>query len=791
MRHFDYIIAGGGCSGRSLAVRMLPYLKHSNKQVLLVDNSPKKDNDKTWCFWEENPDIFESVVCKSWSRMSFSSSLFNQEFNIQPYQYKMIRAGDFYSYTDDQLTRSHQVSHMRGNIENLYTEKGKACVLIDGETFSSDYAFSSIPQTQEKKQECYQYLLQHFLGWVIETRDPTFNPNCATLMDFNTTQQEGTSFVYILPLSTNCALVEYTVFSEKELSAESYTNALKEYIQEQLHCEQYIIKAQEYGVIPMSDHPIKRQEDRIIYMGTAGGFTKGSTGYTFRFIQKHTAAIVKQLVEYGNPCISTLYAERFNTYDGIFLHLLNSGRLSGEKIFSTMFQKNSSTQILKFLDNETSVTEELQIFSTLQKTEFAMALLKRASKLMIKNSFFKVCLIVMMLPLCTNAQNAGNVLPENNQVLDTAKQTDLIDIAKSLFHIKPRKIKEQKGKHLYFSILPAGGTVPGGSGRALITSTSAAMYLGPKKTTNLSTATFTPYWNFGSRFGLPIRNNIWLPDNTWLIQGDIRFLVYPQFTWGLGTARTEKEKILLEYKYIRFYQNALKRIRPYLYAGLGYNLDYHFHIQPEDASIDLGNYSGYRYGTSSNSVSSGISLNLVYDTRNNAINPMPGMYGNLVYRINPVFLGSNNTWSSLYLDIRKYISMNPAKPNQQNTLAFWSYFWTALDPKTPYLDLPSTGWDPYNRSARGIDQNRYRGRSLFYLESEYRRDITSNGLLGFVVFTNVNTISGSKGLFTSWRPAAGTGLRVKFNKGSNTNIGIDYGMSKAYRSVMFNLGEAF
>ncbi len=398
---------------------------------------------------------------------------------------------------------------------------------------------------------------------------------------------------------------------------------------------------------------------------------------------------------------------------------------------------------------------------------------------------------LLLCPLFLRAQNAGNIMPQNNVVLDTAKQTDLIDIGKSIFRIRPNKPREQDDKKLHFSILPVGATVPGGSGRALITSTSAAMYLGPRKTTNLSTATFTPYWNLGSRFGLPVRNNIWLPDNTWLIQGDTRFLVYPQYTWGLGSSRSQDERVLLDYKYIRFYQNALKRIKPYLYAGLGYNLDYHFNINPEDDNINLDQYSGYQYGTGSNSFSSGISLNMVYDTRNNSVNPMPGMYGNLVYRINPAFLGSNHNWSSIYLDVRKYLAMNPSKPNQQNTLAFWSYLWTALNAKTPYLDLPSTGWDPYNRSARGIDQNRYRGRTLFYLESEYRRDITRNGLLGFVVFTNVNTVSGSGSLFSSWKPAAGTGLRVKFNKASNTNIGIDFAASKGYSTVLFNLGEAF
>lgn len=154
-------------------------------------------------------------------------------------------------------------------------------------------------------------------------------------------------------------------------------------------------------------------------------------------------------------------------------------------------------------------------------------------------------------------------------------------------------------------------------------------------------------------------------------------------------------------------------------------------------------------------------MNLLYDTRNNSINPLPGSYANLVYRVNPTFLGSNNNWHSLYADVRKYASLNKALPNQQNTLAFWSYFWAVLNNGAPYLDLPSTGWDPYNRSVRGIDQNRYRGKSLFYFESEYRRDITDNGLLNFVLFTNVNTVSGSGSLFTSWHPAAGSGLRIK------------------------------
>jgi hypothetical protein len=399
-------------------------------------------------------------------------------------------------------------------------------------------------------------------------------------------------------------------------------------------------------------------------------------------------------------------------------------------------------------------------------------------------------IIIVCAPIILFAQTASSIIPDTVKTSDTLRQVDLIDIGKALFHIQPKVTKTQGDKKIYFSILPISSTVPGGNGRALVTSTTAGTYLGPRATTNLTSLTFAPYWNFGNRFGLPLRNSIWLPNNTWTIQGDIRFLRYPQYTWGLGSSRVYTDQTLIDYNYIRFYQSALKRVRPFLFAGVGYDLDFHSNIHDDNANTDLKQFTNYSYGTSGSSFSSGVTLNLLYDTRNNSLNPLPGAYANIVYRVNPAFLGSNNTWSSVYIDVRKYISLNPNKPIQQNTLAFWSYLWSSIG-NTPYLDLPSIGWDPYNRSGRGIDQNRYRGKTLYYFETEYRRDITNNGLLGFVIFGNANTVSGSGTLFTSWHPAAGTGLRIKFNKGSGTNLGVDYGFSKGYKALLLNLGEAF
>lgn len=402
----------------------------------------------------------------------------------------------------------------------------------------------------------------------------------------------------------------------------------------------------------------------------------------------------------------------------------------------------------------------------------------------------RLIILLCLLPSLLRAQKAPNTIPQNKPISDTSEQKDLIDVAKDLFDIKPQKIQESRERKVYFSLLPF-SNAPGGTGRALVTSTTAGVYLGPKRTTNKSSATFAPYWNFKGRFGLPLRTSVWLPHNTWNIQGDMRFLVYPQNTWGTGSSSDNNRKIMVDYTYIRFYQAALKKIRPHFFVGPGYSLDHRFNIRTNDSIYDLKSFTGYPFGTNSSSLSSGLTLQAVYDTRHNLINPLPGFYANLTYRVNPGFLGNKEPWHSVYADIRKYIEMNPSRPSQQNTLALWSYFWKVLNNGAPYLDLPSTGWDPYNRSARGIDQNRYRGKTLLYFEAEYRRDITHNGLLGFVVFANTNTVSGNNSLFRDWHPAAGAGLRIKCSKASGTNIGIDYGFSKGYQAIMVNICEAF
>jgi outer membrane protein assembly factor BamA len=402
--------------------------------------------------------------------------------------------------------------------------------------------------------------------------------------------------------------------------------------------------------------------------------------------------------------------------------------------------------------------------------------------------------VLLMLLLCMQLVAFAQKLTHTDSArlhIDTVKQKDLIDIAKKEFKIKINKPRADNDRRLYFTLFPATSNLPGG--KVLVTSTTAGFYLGNKNNTSLSGVSFSPYLNFKGRYAVSFRSNIWTNKNLWNMQGDLRFSLYPQYTWGLGTQHSEDDKLLVNYKYIRFYESVLRRIRPYFLAGVGYYLDYHINITTINDTGGLQKFAGYNYGTAagSNSFSGGLTLNLLYDSRNNnnPINPLPGAYANLVYRFNPRFFGNKDSWNSLYLDLRKYISLDK---KTHHVLAFWTYMWTALDSGVPYLDLPSIGWDSYQHSGRGIDQNRYRGKTLLDFEMEYRRDITQNGLFGFVVFANANTVTepGSHKLSTL-HPAVGTGLRIKLNKHSNTNVSFDFGVSSDNTSYIISLGEAF
>ena len=375
---YDFIFIGAGCAALSLLMRMLKSGKFADKKILLIDKGPKTKNDRTWCFWEKKDGFFEEIVYKKWDKLFFLSDEFSLDMTISPYRYKMIRGIDLYNYCFKEIGQQKNIDIHYGNITEVVVHKEGTTIHIDGEMLHLDHAtiFNSALTKKINKPGTIN-LFQHFKGWLIETPNPVFDPAKATFMDFRMDQKRGTTFGYVLPFTANKALIEYTLFTEQILNDDEYENELKLYINKFLNLADYSVIEKEFGIIPMSTGQFEFYKDSIYNIGTAGGQTKASTGYTFQFIQKQSDLIVDHLIQGKDLRKVPSTPNRFLFYDKVLLDVLHNKRVTGKDIFTTIFKKNKIHQVLKFLDNENSLKEELKIISTLPTIPFLKAALNQ------------------------------------------------------------------------------------------------------------------------------------------------------------------------------------------------------------------------------------------------------------------------------------------------------------------------------------------------------------------------------------------------------------------------------
>lgn len=378
---YDYIIAGAGCGGLSLLYRILKNSTLQGKRILLIDKEQKTTNDRTWCFWEEASGLFESIVHHEWKTLQFKTENFTNEFTLKDYSYKMIKGLDFYNLVLEYAKDFTNVEVKHEEILSFDVKDTTAEVITTKGNYSAEYIFNStnlLHPSLSKKDT----LLQHFMGWEIETKAPIFNPEVGRLMDFSVGQENGLTFMYVLPVSKHRALIEYTLFTPEVLEKQVYKAAIKEYISNEFTTAPYSIIQDEYGVIPMSLQKFStHNKNRIINIGTAGGYTKSSTGYTFQFVQKHTEKIVIQLEKNKSPLVRLTFKEKvFQWYDRTLLEVLLSKKMEGKRIFSTMFRKIAPERILRFLGNESTLLDDVTIMKSLPTGKFLIAGIKQMFK---------------------------------------------------------------------------------------------------------------------------------------------------------------------------------------------------------------------------------------------------------------------------------------------------------------------------------------------------------------------------------------------------------------------------
>lgn len=377
MRKYDYIILGAGASGLMLAYRMAKDAFFDDKLILIIDKERDKGNDRTWCYWENGAGEWDDLVYKSWSKIFFGSKGFSQTFNIVPFIYKMIKSERFYHTLWKLINSKANITYIETQVQSFSELNDAVEVKTENDTYLGAKLFNSIPDAKiYESQDNYPVIKQHFVGWFIKTEGDSFDDSTATFMDFSVSQNGNTRFMYVLPFDKQTALFEYTLFSKDLLSYTEYEEAIKAYLYKQGIAEYDIIE-KEKGSIPMTSFVFsKLNSEHILNIGTSGGWTKASTGYTF----KKTSIKTKQLLSFlkQNDDLSQ-FAKRtkYWFYDLLFLDVLAKHNDEGAALFAEMFKKADTKTIFKFLDEESTFIEDFKIISSVPSKRFMQALFRR------------------------------------------------------------------------------------------------------------------------------------------------------------------------------------------------------------------------------------------------------------------------------------------------------------------------------------------------------------------------------------------------------------------------------
>ncbi len=375
MTRYDFVIAGAGLSGLSLATHLVNSPLR-DRSILIVDRDDKQRNDRTWSYWSDRPTLFDDLACRTWDRLHLAGLSGEMLVSLRRYRYRTIRGCDFYAHARRELAQRPNVTWLRGRVETIEDGDTAARVRINREEVTGDWVFDSLPRSINASTDGrYHQLKLHFKGWEIEATRSVFDPSAATFLDFRTPQNGATRFFYVLPFDERHALIEYTLFSNMPLLPREYEQAIRAYLREVVEIGEYRVTRQESGVIPVTDRPcLRRLGRRVMSIGMCGGRIKPTTGFAFTRVQSDSAAIVQSLLKHDQPFDVPEDSARYRLYDSMLLDIMVREPERIRSIFAALFKRNSIEHVLSFLDERASLAQNIRMFAHLPPMPFLQAL---------------------------------------------------------------------------------------------------------------------------------------------------------------------------------------------------------------------------------------------------------------------------------------------------------------------------------------------------------------------------------------------------------------------------------
>lgn len=371
LHKYDLAIIGAGASGLQFLYEYFQNPENFNKSVLLIDSGDR--SRKSWCFWQKKEQTsFPFLVEKSWNNISYKSSSGELKIeSVYPFQYHYISSEKFFAYFFNEFIPNHPSIHCVSGLATTLTEKSE-WVEISCSDQSNYLAFQvADSRMNTEKLNMDKIAKQHFWGKFIEFEESILSAESATLMDFScdSSNDQQAVFHYILPFSENYALIETTLFTTQTFNDEKYETIWLNYMQHNFPGKAYQIRSVEKGSIPMTIQNVKKSSKRIHYIGSNNGHIKASTGYAFTRMHSNAKNIIHSHTTQEKKA-------RFHFYDSMLLSIIQNEIQQIPLVMDRLFKRIPFLQILKFLDEKSTIKQEIQIFSRLNIPLFIKHLLK-------------------------------------------------------------------------------------------------------------------------------------------------------------------------------------------------------------------------------------------------------------------------------------------------------------------------------------------------------------------------------------------------------------------------------
>jgi lycopene beta-cyclase len=363
----DVAIVGAGGAGASVLIHLARQLRPGARppSVAVIDPVHRTGRDRTWCFWDDGAGALDAAIHRAWTSMLLVDAGGGEHrLGLAPLRYVMLRSQDVYALADKAAAELGAV-RIQAAAGEVRDGEALATVSTDDGPVEARWVLDSRPA--RPRRPALTSLRQNIRGWTVRFGADVLDPSAPVFMDFTIpSPASGVAFGYVLPDDARRGLVEYTDFSRERLPSERYDEALAGYLAARWGAAgapgAYEIEDVEDGAVPMTDAVhVRRAGRRVVRLGTAGGATRASTGYTFAAMQRQAAAVAAALLAGHDPLPPPAYPARHRWMDSVLLEALDTGLVAGPELYTRLLLQFPPERILRFLDGRTSRAEELAI----------------------------------------------------------------------------------------------------------------------------------------------------------------------------------------------------------------------------------------------------------------------------------------------------------------------------------------------------------------------------------------------------------------------------------------------